>query len=300
VAEGDLVDAATPKSPKVELKTRTLSVGNELGTHQLSTLMAQRYGTVVGVLGETGTGKTCLLSALYLLASIGELRASLTFGGSSTLVGFEQRLRLLRAWEGAGLPDQIVEHTVLADPRRPGFVHLAFVDANPAKTYDLFFSDLPGEWTTDLIKRASTATRFSFLRRADVVLIAVQASSLLRPEKRHNELQNCRILLQRLSGAVGVDRQIPIVFAITRCDLTGPSLPPAAYELAAASQEFGFANTAIVPVAAFSEREDVPSGFGLGDLMAAILGAPREDAAVRPDDVVVREGRMFARFRAGA
>jgi len=275
-------------------------VGNELGTQELSAQMARRYGTVVGVLGETGTGKTCLLSALYLLASIGELRAGLTFGGSSTLVGFEQRLRLLRGWEGPGLPDQLSEHTILADPRRPGFVHLAFVDTGPRSTHDLFFSDLPGEWTTDLIKNATVANRFLFLRRADVILVAVQATSLLRPEKRYIEVQNCRILLQRLRDAVGVGREIPIVFAITRCDLTGPSLPPAAYELAAVSQMFGFANTAIVPVAAFSAREDVPSGFGFGDLMEAVLGASRDYGVVGSESNFESNGRMFARFRPGA
>lgn len=297
IADSELVDATVPKIFKSELKTRSLNVGNELGTQELSTLMSRRYGTVVGVLGETGSGKTCLLSSLYLLASIGELRAGLLFGGSNTLVGFEQRLRLLRGWEGVGLPDQLVEHTVLTDPRRPGFVHLAFVDTRPGTIHDLFFSDLPGEWTTDLIKRESAANRFQFLRRADVILITVQAHSLLRAEKRYNEVQNCRILLQRLRDAIGADRTVPVVFAITRCDLTGPSLPPAAYELAAASEEFGFANTSIVPVAAFSARDDVPSGLGLGDLIEVILGGPRDEAIVGRETLFETEGRMFARYR---
>jgi len=299
LGDSEQLHASGPKVPNSELKTRQLSAGNELGAQELSTLMARRYGKIVGVLGETGTGKTSLLSALYLLASIGELRAGLTFGGSSTLVGFEQRLRLLRGWEGPGLPDQIVEHTVLADPRRPGFVHLTFFDMRPRTTHDIFFSDLPGEWTTDLIKRVSAANRFLFLRRADVIIIVVQAPSLLRPERRHNEIQNCRILLQRLRDAIGVDMQIPVVFVITRCDLTGPSVPPAAYELAATSQDFGFANTSIVPVAAFSAREDVPSGFGFGDLMEAILESTRDDATVGRDTNFETEGRMLARFRLG-
>jgi hypothetical protein len=297
--EAELGGVSGTKTQQSELKSRTLSVGNELGTHELSTLMARRYGTVIGVLGETGTGKTCLLSALYLLASIGELRAGLAFGGSSTLVGFEQRLRLLRGWEGVGLPDQLVEHTILADPRRPGFVHLAFVDTSSAKTHDLFFSDLPGEWTTDLIKRASTANRFSFLRRVDVILIAVQAPSLLRDEQRHNEVQSARILLQRLRNAIGVDQRIPLVFAITRCDLVGQALPSAAYEIVAAAQDFGFANTSIVPVAAFSAREDVPSGFGLGDLMEAILGPSPVKRAIQSEIESQSHSRMFARFRLG-
>ena len=300
VVDRALEDTGPPRLPNGGTKTRSLSGGNELGTEELSILMARRYGTVVGVLGETGTGKTCLLSALYLLASIAELRAGLTFGGSSTLIGFEQRLRLLRGWEGTGLPDQLAEHTVLSDPRRPGFVHLAFSDARTRSIRDLFFSDLPGEWTTDLIKSVNAANRFSFLRRSDAILVAVQAPSLLRPEKRHNEVQNCRILLQRLRDAVGVDRRVSIIFAITRCDLTGPSLPPAAYELAAVSDDFGFSNTSVVPVAAFSARDDVPSGFGLGDVMEAVLGTSPCDAIVGVESNLETNGRMFGRFRLGA
>lgn len=289
--------SSEPTAQMSDLRTRSFSGGNELGTRELSTLMARRYGTLVGVLGETDTGKTCLISAIYLLASVGELRAGLTFGGSSTLPGFEQRLRLLRAWEGAGLPDQIVDHTVLAEPRKPGFVHLAFVDGRTGTPHDLFFSDLPGEWTTNLIKRESTASRFSFLRRADVVLITTKAPSLSQPETRHNEIQNCRIVLQRLRDTVGVDQQLPIVLAVTRCDLTGPALPPAAYELGAASQDLGFLNTSIVPVAAFSAREDVPSGFGLGDLMESFLGPRAISRSVWAQSKPVTTGRMFARFR---
>lgn len=265
--------------------------------------MARRYGTVVAVLGEAGTGKTCLLSALYLLASIGELRAGLAFGGSSTLVGFEERLRLLRAWEGTGLPEQLAEHTVLSDPRRPGFVHLAFAETRTARTYDTFFSDLPGEWTSDLIRRASATNRFQFLRRADVIVVTMQAPSLLLAGKRHREVQNARILLQRIRDAIGVDRRMSVVFAITRCDLTGPTLPPAAYELAATSQEFGFENTSIVPIAAFSARDDVPSGFGLGSLIDVILGAPRIDPAISPEaSIPGTQGnrRMFTQFRRGS
>jgi hypothetical protein len=299
VRDDESSEETVSKSPKFGLKTRPISGGNELGTQELSGLMSRRYGTLVGVIGETGTGKTCLLSALYLLASVGELRPGLMFAGSSTLVGFEQRLRLLRGWPGPGLPEQIVEHTVLNDPRRPGFVHLAFVDTKPLLAHDLFFSDLPGEWTTDLVKRSAAANKFIFLRRADSLLYVVTAPSLLSGQTRHNQVQNCRIVLQRLRDTIGIRREVPITFAVTRCDVTGPTLPPAAYDLVTASQEFGFPNASISPVAAFSARDDVPSGFGLGELMETIIGSPRTQGFRASDAPVTIDGRMFTRFRTG-
>src|ERR1700734_830147 len=72
--------------------------GNELGLQQVSDLLAARYGHVIGVLGGYGTGKTCLLCSLYLLASCGDLRPTRLFAGSVTLPGYESRLRLLRKW----------------------------------------------------------------------------------------------------------------------------------------------------------------------------------------------------------
>ena len=288
-------DDAAAAIPRREWKTRTLSPGNELGLQQLDGLMARRYATLVGLLGEASTGKTCLLSSLYLLASCGQLTPSLVFGGSSTVLGFEQRLRKFREWAKAGLPDKIMERTILADPRRPGFVHLAFRDTKSTATHDLVFSDLPGEWTTDLMKRAATAPRFTFLQRADALVIAITAPSLLELSTRHNQVQNVRVLLQRLRDTVGVEQSIPLIFALTRCDVSGPHLPSPAYELAAIAEGFGYRATFQIALAAFSQRDDVPSGLGLGEMLDAIIESkphPRQPSA----DPQLHSHRMFAHY----
>lgn len=289
-------DASVEVGLRGDWKTRALSPGNELGVQQVESLMARRYTTLVGLLGETSTGKTCLLSSLYLLASCGEMKASVLFGGSATILGFEQRLRQLRLWDGAGLPEQIVEHTNLSDPRRPGFVHVAFRATKPDRIHDIVFSDLPGEWTTGLMKRAAIAARFAFLRRADALVLAITAPSLLDQTSRHNQLQNARVLIQRLRDTVEIDLRVPLIFAITRCDVSGPSLPGAAYELAAAARGFGFTNTFQFPIAAFSDRDDVPSGFGVGDLLDAVIGTGTQTMPVKAEDDLTT-ARMFARYQ---
>jgi hypothetical protein len=224
------------------------------------------------------------------------MKPGLIFGGSSTILGFEQRLRLFRAWDKSGLPEQIVEHTSLSDPRRPGFVHLAFRATTSGRVHDLVYSDLPGEWTTALMKRAATAARFAFLRRADALVLAVTAPSLLDASTRHNQLQNARVIMQRLRDTVGVDQSIPLIFALTRCDLSGPNLPAAAYDLAMIAHSFGFVSTFQIPVAAFSDRDDVPSGLGLGELLDAVLLPVTPAAVHRSVDDKMATTRMFGRF----
>lgn len=288
------VSEETPDLPRSVFPTMLVYNGNELGLEQANERFTCRYGHLIGVLGGYGTGKTCLLCSLYLLASCGDLRPSQLFAGSMTLPGFESRLRLLRKWVGAGLPDKIVDHTSLTDPRQPGLLHLALKQTAPSTVLrDLFFTDLPGEWTTDLIKRADVAERFRFLRRADGLVIAVQAPQLL--ETGNSQIQSARMLLQRLRDAVGIVPTIPVVFAITRCDVTGSSIPPAIYPVVEFARELGFSNVSHMPVASFSNRPDVPSGMGIGSLLDALLTTtvqlPPEPACVS------NESRMFERFR---
>ncbi len=288
-AADDKLAQTSPARP-----TTTVHHGNELGLQQASALLAARYGHLIGVLGAYGTGKTCLLSSLYLLASCGELRPSFLFAGSATLPGFESRLRLLRKWSGSQLPEQIVDHTILADERQPGLLHLVLLQTTPVLVLrELFFTDLPGEWTTDLVKRADKAERLSFLRRADALLITLPSPLLL--ESRNSQILFGRMLLQRLRDAVGVDPGLPVVLTITRCDKTGATVPPAIYQLVEFARELGFLNVSHLPVAAFSDRPDVPSGMGVASLLDTLLQAraqPLPEASSAFDD-----SRMFARYR---
>jgi hypothetical protein len=290
------LDVREPEQPRETFPTTLVYHGNELGLQQASELFAARYGHLIGVLGAYDTGKTCLLCSLYLLASCGDLRPTRLFAGSMTLPGFENRLRLLRKWDGPGLPDKLVDHTIAGDPRQPGLLHIALKETAPTPALrDLFFTDLPGEWTTDLIKRADVAERFRFLRRADALVITLQAPKLLAPETLNSQIQSARILLQRLRDSVRVAPMIPIVVAITRCDLAGSTVPPAVYPIVEFARELGFLNVSHMPVAAFSDRAEVPSGMGVASLLDALLSNTAQTTAQSLGEPY--ESRTFARFR---
>ena len=77
----------TSDLPMSLISVRQFHIGNELGTSDLVTITRRRYSYLIGILGSTNAGKTCLLSALYLLASHGELMPDYRFAGSSYFAG---------------------------------------------------------------------------------------------------------------------------------------------------------------------------------------------------------------------
>jgi hypothetical protein len=266
--------------------------GYELGVEQAAAIMSARYAHLIGVLGETETGKTCILCSLYLLASCGQLAPQYRFAGSATLRGYESRLRNYRAWEGPKLPDRITQRTELADPRVPGFLHLALsASLRIPHVYDTLFTDLPGEWTSDLIKSARSAERLMFLRRADGLVLTFPAGQLSARDTRHSQLQSARILLQRLRDNVGLPHNVPMIIAVTRCDLSDGEIPPHAYEISATAQDVGFGNVFTIGVASFSSNPRVPSGLGLGDMIGALLETSHPP--VKPPLPRVRGERLF-------
>ncbi|WP_143206203.1 TRAFAC clade GTPase domain-containing protein [Singulisphaera sp. GP187] len=233
-----------------------------------------RYSHLVGILGSSNAGKTCLLTSLYLQACHGLLRPEFRFAGSLTLQGFELRARKLRTWTNGSMPDQFADHTVLADPRSPAFVHMAL--DRPGRPggqgrVELLLADLPGEWSSQLINQASTAKRFDFLARADALVIVVEGPRLAFDSTRHAELMNLRHLLRRLADDVGVDAHAPLVLVASKCDELNMIVPPALAEAEGYARDLGFF-PAIVPTASFSRRpERVPNGQGVIDVVHAIL-----------------------------
>jgi hypothetical protein len=135
--------------------TRQFHPGRELGLEDALAVTRARYGHLVGLLGPSNAGKTCFLTSLYLQACPGMLSPDFRFAGSLTIQGFELRARRLRTWTKGSLPEQLADHTVLADPRKAAFMHVSLDrPADPGKRVELLISDLPGEWSSELINRA--------------------------------------------------------------------------------------------------------------------------------------------------
>jgi GTPase SAR1 family protein len=284
-----------PQSEQVAaaIGIRRFHAGNELGLCEAAQLMRSRYVHLVGVLGRFDAGKTCLLTSLYLLASGGFLQPRYAFAGSLTLPGFEGRSRRLRRWPSGPLPQQLVEHTNLSDPRSPALVHLALRQCNVSDhRIDLLITDLPGEWTDHLVDRAATANRWSFLRRADAIVIAIDGT-LLTGSNRHLEQHRAELLLLRLSQDVCVDASIPLILAVSKSDLLEMRCPDPLRDLEQNARALGFSPTCIM-TAAFSKKPDsIPHGTGIREMIDTILTSTSRTSNVEKSSQGARSFHLF-------
>lgn len=276
---------------------RQFHYGFELGTADAAELMRGSYVHLIAVLGSTNAGKTCLLSSLYLMASLGVLKPHFSLAGGLTLQGFEDRARRLRQWTRGVLPDKLSDHTVLSDPRSPAFMHLALRgQGEQATRLNLLLTDLPGEWTADLINRAETAARFEFLKRADGIIFVIEGPRLRSNAERHNEVRRAKQALQRLAKTVGVDCDIPLVLLISQSDKGGMVKPQDVDRIENHAVEFGF-NPVTIMAAAFSrDPERVKSGTGVMEAINVILNHETPPQTPAPDEAA-KPLRSFARFR---
>lgn len=289
-----------PLIPSASDVARKFHTGLELGTDDALEITRSRYAHLIGVLGSYDAGKTCFLLSLYLMASRGVLPAEYAFAGSLTLKGFEDRARRLREWKGGPLPSQLVDHTSLADPRRPGLLHLAMRQrAGERRRYDLLLTDLPGEWSKNLVDRADTASRFEFLRRADGIVLVVDGPSLLGSQ-RHSVVERTRLLMERLTASVGIDTSTPTVILLSKCDEIDMTRPPLVDDLVRFGSELGLAPRAMMS-AAFSRNAAVPNGTGVFEAIAHIINPTSPALQGQPRTLRYGESdRAFATFGSSA
>lgn len=303
--DNDNEEAVGPAAPPPQAKSplpspgsaaRRFPLGLELGTEDAAVIMRARYTYLIGVLGSWDAGKTCFLLSLYLMASRGALPPDYLFAGSQTLQGFEQLARHIRKWKGGRLPDQLADHTNLADPRQPALLHLALREVRRAKRLlDVMLTDLPGEWSKHLVERAATAERFKFLRRADGIVLVIDGP-LLNSKSRHVELQRSKHLLERLIQTVGVEITTPLILLISKCDRLKMERPAVVDELEEHAKDLGFMPQVVLCAAFSNIPHIVANGLGVFEALGAILSdinSPLPTVGSRP---IALAGRAFLNF----
>lgn len=295
----DRSSVTAPETKGTLQSARKFHTGDELGTSDATEIMRARYAHLIGVLGSTDAGKTCFLSSLYLMASGGKLPSSHHFAGSLTLQAFEDRARGLRRWPEGGLPDQLVDHTVLKDKRQPSLLHLAVRQKNgERRRFDLLLTDLPGEWTDRLALRASSADSFRFMRRADGIIIVVDGK-LLRSDQRHVEVQRMRYCAERIVGDVKIAAATPFVILVSKCDEISMQMPQAAEELREHIEGLGFPARTVLSAAISRTPNEVANGTGVFEAIETILSysAP-VSSALGLERKRYPAARTFQEFRA--
>ena len=238
-------------------------------------VMGERYVHLVGILGEPNAGKTGCLVSLYL--SVAKTRLDgFAFADSRTLMGFEEISQGARRWNDGRIPEQFTDHTVLPNNRTAGFLHLRLARMQQGNSVDLLCSDLPGEWTTELIDQ-NRIDRLQFLNRADVVWLVVDGTETVAPDKRQVCLQRTTMAIGRLGDFLASGRRLILV--VTRRDEMAPD-DGVVQEICAEGRRCGFETESVV-IASFSKDDgEVPAGTGIARLVELTTAFDRDPAVV--------------------
>jgi bifunctional DNA-binding transcriptional regulator/antitoxin component of YhaV-PrlF toxin-antitoxin module len=277
LAENVLEEEISPSIEELSLE-RQFWPGNEMGRTEVEELMLCTYGYLIGLIGLSGVGKTCFLISLYLKACSEHFPLkNFCFAGSKTLPGLEERSIRTREWEDGKIPDQLADHTILQDPRQPGFIHFEFVAKNNRKNkYNLLFTDLPGEWFRKLIIDSTDGDRLQFLKRADGLILFIDGEKLNDPSKKHMELDQAGTLIRRLKETIGIKEGTPLEIVVSKADVFGKKLKDGVdisrvEDIKAQAIRHGF-NTRLSYIASFSRCPDqIENGYGIEESINSIL-----------------------------
>ncbi|HYT22578.1 MAG TPA: hypothetical protein VEW05_20405 [Candidatus Polarisedimenticolia bacterium] len=185
--------------------------GNSLGTGDVELVTACNRTTVIGLVGPYNSGKTSLLTLIYLLVQRGEEASFAKFAGSWSLIGWENLAAKFRWQKGEGGP-RFPPHTSRGAGRRPGLLHLAFRNQVNDRN-DFLLTDPPGEWFSTWAQNASAegAEGARWINaRADRFLFLVDRQALASKE-RGKERDSLRDLARRLSSGLN-DRAVAVVW----------------------------------------------------------------------------------------
>lgn len=270
----------------------TFPPSTTLGLEMVNEMMASRYVTVVGILGDPESGKTAALASLYLLVSNSQLEGW-SFADSRSLKAFEEIARGARRWNEGNPPDQMTVHTEMADERRPGFLHLRLRRDTDSRCVDLALPDIPGEWTRALV-RTSRSDRLQFLKSTDVIWIVVDGRTLNDKVQRQGAITRLGQLAGRLRAfmAGAVPRLLLVLTHRDEVETPADIIERIHAELA----KHGV-NVNVMPIASFSNNTNFKPGSGLLALVNATVGGLTSYLSFWPSTQPNPDGRNFLSYR---
>jgi len=263
-----------------------------LGPDFMSSMMASRYVTVVGILGDPDSGKTACLASIYLLVSNAMLEGW-AFADSRSLMAFEDIARGARDWNAGNPPDQMTVHTEMSDDRRPGFLHLRLRRKSDGRSVDLALPDLPGEWTTKLVA-SGQSDRLEFMKAAEVIWVVLDGRALADKERRQAQIARVGQLAERLKTMF--EGQLPKLLVIVTHRDDGELAATASARLASELDRRGV-KASVLQAAPFSDHAEVKAGFGMSELIAETVGATRPIPDFWPGRPAKEGARSFVGYR---
>ncbi|MFM0077161.1 hypothetical protein PQQ86_39110 [Paraburkholderia sediminicola] len=257
-------------------------------------LMRRKYCHVIGILGSPDAGKTASLVSLYLLLASAKLR-DFEFADSRSLMAFDEISRGARRWNSGEPPDQMTSHTVQADGRAAGFLHVRLRDKRDRTCIDMLLPDLPGEWSNSLID-TNRIDRFAFLQAADCIWVMVDGRQLRDAGKQRLTAHRTSLLIRRLSEYLRPHIP-PVKLVITRRDMGAIDSGAIEHVIETAAQSG--VPLEIVEIASFGHGNGVAAGHGIEDLVRTSVCGAAQAVKTWPDAKASTPLRWALRYRNG-
>lgn len=196
-----------------------LPAGDALTPDDIDQFLRWRDGTFVCIVGDSHSGKTTLISALYDRFLRGDF-AGLGFAGSRSLVALERRSHHARVDSGRLSPE--TAHTSLQDGLR--YFHFAVVTSgDPGKRTDLLLSDRSGETYRKARDNAAEVKNLPEIAQANRVVLLLDGGRIADPVERHGALHSVRQTLRVFLDNGAIDNTSIVQIVTTKVDLISAS-----------------------------------------------------------------------------
>lgn len=215
--DGELDAVAEGAAPTVE--RMRLPGGDALTPDETDQFLRWRDATFVAIVGDSHSGKTTLICALYDRFLKGTF-ADLGFAGSRTLVALERRSHHARVDSGRATPE--TAHTSLQDGLR--YFHFAVTsNALPARRTDLLLSDRSGEVYKEARNNSSLVGTLPEIPQANRIVLLLDGHRVADPIERNGAIQGARQTLRAFLDNGALDSGSCVHVVTTKYDLIAAS-----------------------------------------------------------------------------
>jgi len=194
-----------------------LDLGRALTLDNLYPITAQEFSRFFAIIGDTGSGKTTLITSIYHLFLDGKAPAPFLFAGSKTLWALEERAFYLRA--ASYRSDASMERTQRGVEE--SILHLRLKNQDTKRMLNLLFSDLQGEDFDDVTADVNAAkeTFSPLFAAAQHIVVLLDGEKLLSSSSRSSATQRIAHLLHTLRDAELLGERSRVLLTISKYDL---------------------------------------------------------------------------------